>query len=63
MMRIMKWAQKKLADTVDNIWCIHCGEHRTIIRHDVVETPTPKRLSKRMIGECTTCEKRTSTFI
>ena len=63
MIKIIKWAQKKLADTVDDIWCIHCGVKRTVINHGVVETTNPKGPVKRLIGECTICEGSTSTFV
>jgi hypothetical protein len=63
MIGIIKWAREKLADTVDNIWCIHCGEKRTVIRHRVEITPNSKRPSMRMIGECTDCSGQTSTFV
>lgn len=55
--------QLKLADKVDNIWCIHCGKKRTVIRHGVVEMPNSNRLAKRMVGTCTVCEGATSTFV
>jgi hypothetical protein len=63
MIQIISWIQAKLSDKVHNIWCIHCQGRRTVIRQDVVMAHNPKRLSKRLIGKCTTCLKQTSTFI
>ena len=63
MIGLFKWMQLKLADKVDNIWCIHCGKKRTVIRHGVVEMPNSNRLAKRMVGTCTVCEGATSTFV
>ena len=62
-MGIIKWAQGKLADTVENIWCIHCRERRTIRRGSVVETQNRNRVPMRMIGTCLTCSGTTSTFV
>ena len=63
MIGIIKWAQDKMADTVDGVWCIHCKRKRTVKKLGVVETPNSKRPSMRMIGECTDCSGQTSTFV
>ena len=63
MIGIIRWAQDKMADTVEGIWCIHCGERRTVRRGRVVETVTSKRTARRMIGTCMTCSGQTSTFV
>jgi hypothetical protein len=63
MIGIIRWAQTKMADTVKDIWCIHCGERRTVRRDSVVETPNKNRVSMRLIGTCLTCSGTTSTFV
>ena len=63
MIGIVKWAQGKLADTVEDIWCIHCRDRRTVRRDSVVEPPNKNRVSMRRIGKCMTCSGTTSTFV
>jgi len=63
MIGIIKWVKERLADTVENIYCIHCREHRTVYNRGVEMVENSKRRSKRMLGQCTTCEGQTSTFV
>ena len=62
-MGIIQWAKQKLADTVDNIYCIHCRDHRTVVRRSVEMVTNSKGRSRRMLGQCLTCEGTTSTFV
>ena len=63
MFNFLASIKRIVSGKVDNIWCVNCSAHRTVLQKGIVEGQDRTRTFKRMVGECTVCSSPTSTFV